>query len=213
MNCLKKVIIPSVFFCIQDHWTSGSCTAWNCRCFLGLVVLKKAKTGHCFHFPFCLGPGSTICYDPAGKARYLAVCQAYGVVPISYFLRHMKDSELILNHRGLNPKVIGPATSGLAFNSASMNLTAFEHSLFPLSFFSICVALGNIISFTELFVGILKEHYGTDTTPLQEYVGAWLNFTFKTKNVQGVLWRKTSYRHLKTIQLLVAKHKQAIWST
>lgn len=85
---------------------SCSCTARHYRCFLGLVVLQKAKDDHCFHFSLCLGLDSTICYDPAGKARYLAICQAYGVVPISYFLRHMKDSELTLNHRGLNPKVI-----------------------------------------------------------------------------------------------------------
>ncbi|KAL8180583.1 UNVERIFIED_CONTAM: hypothetical protein K2H54_029122 [Gekko kuhli] len=48
-------------------------------------------------------------YDPTGKAKYLEICQAHGVTPASYFMRHMKDSELSLMHHGLGPKPRGCA--------------------------------------------------------------------------------------------------------
>lgn len=44
-------------------------------------------------------------YDLTGEARYRAACESLGVVPASYFLRHMHQSELNMTHYGLGPQV------------------------------------------------------------------------------------------------------------
>ncbi|KAK7933844.1 hypothetical protein WMY93_004740 [Mugilogobius chulae] len=43
-------------------------------------------------------------YDPTGRQSYLEACEKLGVVPASYFLRHMREIELSMEHRGLGPK-------------------------------------------------------------------------------------------------------------
>ncbi|XP_066545746.1 leucine-rich repeat-containing protein 74B isoform X2 [Amia ocellicauda] len=43
-------------------------------------------------------------YDPTGQTRYKAACKMFGVVPVSYFLRHLHDTELIMMHHGLGPQ-------------------------------------------------------------------------------------------------------------
>lgn len=40
-------------------------------------------------------------FDLTGRALYLTVCKTYGVIPVSYFMRHMQDAELNLSHHGL----------------------------------------------------------------------------------------------------------------
>ncbi|KAH3856608.1 hypothetical protein DPMN_099200 [Dreissena polymorpha] len=40
-------------------------------------------------------------FDVTGRATYLNACRALGVVPVSYFLRHMTDRRLSLAHHGL----------------------------------------------------------------------------------------------------------------
>ena len=42
-------------------------------------------------------------YDTTGKTTYKEACKQYGVIPVSYFLRHMQDTELIMRHHGLGP--------------------------------------------------------------------------------------------------------------
>ena len=44
--------------------------------------------------------------DPTGQASYLEACEILRVVPASYFLRHLRDSELSMMHRGLGPLVL-----------------------------------------------------------------------------------------------------------
>lgn len=39
-----------------------------------------------------------------GRATYLSVCQKFGLIPVSYFLRHMTDQHLSLAHHGLGAK-------------------------------------------------------------------------------------------------------------
>ena len=45
-------------------------------------------------------------YDPSGQTRYMEACETLQVVPASYFLRHVKDAELNMMHRGLGPQVL-----------------------------------------------------------------------------------------------------------
>lgn len=40
-------------------------------------------------------------YDTTGKASYVIACKKYDVTPVSYFMRHMQDSELVMKHHGL----------------------------------------------------------------------------------------------------------------
>lgn len=61
---------------------------------LGFLGLKL----QCFAFIFLDEKGD---YDGTGEALYLNVCRNLGVVPVSYFLRHMQDSRLCLAHHGL----------------------------------------------------------------------------------------------------------------
>ncbi|XP_039253533.1 uncharacterized protein LOC120330708 isoform X1 [Styela clava] len=42
-------------------------------------------------------------YDTTGKTTYKEACKQFGVIPVSYFLRHMQDTELIMRHHGLGP--------------------------------------------------------------------------------------------------------------
>ncbi|KAJ7309589.1 hypothetical protein JRQ81_007641 [Phrynocephalus forsythii] len=68
-------------------------------------------------------------YDPAGKAKYLDTCQTYGVVPISYFVRHMKDSELTLTHHGLSPKAAKAVALSLTNNTSVAKLNLSDNGL------------------------------------------------------------------------------------
>ncbi|KAJ8308890.1 hypothetical protein KUTeg_013764 [Tegillarca granosa] len=40
-------------------------------------------------------------FDLSGRNLYLSMCKTFGVVPASYFLRHMKNPVLNLRHHGL----------------------------------------------------------------------------------------------------------------
>lgn len=45
-------------------------------------------------------------HDPTGGASYMEACEKLQVVPATYFLQHMHDSELSMVHRGLGPQVL-----------------------------------------------------------------------------------------------------------
>ncbi|GFR97362.1 leucine-rich repeat-containing 74A [Elysia marginata] len=41
--------------------------------------------------------------DFTGEKTYLAACEYKGVTPVTYFIRHIEDSEVVLRFRGLGP--------------------------------------------------------------------------------------------------------------
>lgn len=45
-------------------------------------------------------------YDPTGQTSYMEACEMLQVVPVSYFLQHMQNSELAMMHQGLGPQVL-----------------------------------------------------------------------------------------------------------
>lgn len=45
----------------------------------------------------------TFYHDTTGKSNYLKICQQYGIVPISYFVRHIVDNEITMRYHGLSP--------------------------------------------------------------------------------------------------------------
>lgn len=42
-------------------------------------------------------------YDATGRTTYKEACRLNGVIPVSYFLRHIADTELVMKHHGLGP--------------------------------------------------------------------------------------------------------------
>ena len=45
-------------------------------------------------------------HDPSGRAQYDKICERMGIVPVSYFMRHILDTEITMRWHGLGP---GPA--------------------------------------------------------------------------------------------------------
>ncbi|XP_074148560.1 leucine-rich repeat-containing protein 74B isoform X2 [Sminthopsis crassicaudata] len=68
-------------------------------------------------------------FDLTGRSQYLAACEAYGVVPISYFLHHMHDSELTLMHRGLGPQGAQALALALMNNTSIVKLNLSDNWL------------------------------------------------------------------------------------
>ncbi|XP_069614731.1 leucine-rich repeat-containing protein 74B isoform X1 [Ranitomeya imitator] len=68
-------------------------------------------------------------YDPSGKARYLSACQLFGVVPVSFFIRHMGDSELIMRHHGLGAQGTKAIALSLVTNTSIVNLNLSDNCL------------------------------------------------------------------------------------
>ncbi|XP_060069058.1 leucine-rich repeat-containing protein 74B-like [Ylistrum balloti] len=42
-------------------------------------------------------------HDTSGRSNYRKICAQFGVVPISYFVRHIMDQELVMRYHGLGP--------------------------------------------------------------------------------------------------------------
>ena len=45
-------------------------------------------------------------HDPSGRAQYDKICERMGIVPVSYFMRHILDNEITMRWHGLGA---GPA--------------------------------------------------------------------------------------------------------
>lgn len=74
-------------------------------------------------------------FDVTGRNQYLSVCRTLGVVPSSYFLRHMQDSVLSLRHHGIGslgakaisfPLMVGPIRLVWLINSIGTSFGLFR---------------------------------------------------------------------------------------
>ncbi|XP_018596019.1 leucine-rich repeat-containing protein 74B [Scleropages formosus] len=61
-------------------------------------------------------------YDPSGQECYKSACKGFGVVPVSYFLRHMHASELTMMHHGLGPQGTRALAVPLVTNTSILKL-------------------------------------------------------------------------------------------
>ncbi len=52
-------------------------------------------------------------YDVTPRVVYLEACRKLGVVPASYFLRHLTDGALDMSHHGLGPDGVKPIAISL----------------------------------------------------------------------------------------------------
>uniref|UniRef100_A0A8C5LNE5 Uncharacterized protein n=1 Tax=Leptobrachium leishanense TaxID=445787 RepID=A0A8C5LNE5_9ANUR len=68
-------------------------------------------------------------YDPTGKAKYLSACQFFGVVPVSYYLRHIQDSDLVMRHRGLGLPAVKALALSLVTNTSIVRLDLSDNWL------------------------------------------------------------------------------------
>nr|XP_005990309.1 PREDICTED: leucine-rich repeat-containing protein 74B isoform X2 [Latimeria chalumnae] len=67
--------------------------------------------------------------DATGRTSYLGACKKYGVVPISFFLRHMLDCELVMEHHGLGPKGAKALSVPLVSNTSILKLNLRDNWL------------------------------------------------------------------------------------
>ncbi|XP_046364134.2 leucine-rich repeat-containing protein 74B-like [Haliotis rufescens] len=61
-------------------------------------------------------------FDMTGRNRYINACKSHGIVPASYFLRHMQDEELNMQHHGLGAVGVKVMSFPLQINTSVVNL-------------------------------------------------------------------------------------------
>ncbi|RXM93767.1 Leucine-rich repeat-containing protein 74B [Acipenser ruthenus] len=83
------------------------------------------------HFPIAI-PTASDAKQPrysTVKTLYEEACKIFGVVPASYFLRHMHDQELNLMHHGLGPQGAKALSVPLVTNTSVLNLNLSDNWL------------------------------------------------------------------------------------
>ncbi|XP_033628427.1 leucine-rich repeat-containing protein 74B-like isoform X1 [Asterias rubens] len=68
-------------------------------------------------------------YDSSGKSTYKEACRLNGVIPVSYFLRHISDTELIMKHHGLGPAGAKAIAISLVTNTTICKLNLSDNWL------------------------------------------------------------------------------------
>lgn len=68
-------------------------------------------------------------YDTTGKTTYKEACKQCGVIPVSYFLRHMQDTELVMKHHGLGPAGAKAIAVSLISNTRILKLDLSDNWL------------------------------------------------------------------------------------
>ena len=64
----------------------------------------------------------SLSFDPSGEKVYFETCKELGVVPVSYFVRHMRDTELRMKHHGLGPNGVRALAVPLVANTSVTTL-------------------------------------------------------------------------------------------
>ncbi|XP_070572945.1 leucine-rich repeat-containing protein 74B-like isoform X2 [Ptychodera flava] len=68
-------------------------------------------------------------YDASGRTTYKEACKMNGVVPVSYFLRHITDAELTMMHHGLGPAGAKAIAITLVANTTILKLNLSDNWL------------------------------------------------------------------------------------
>ncbi|XP_078480982.1 uncharacterized protein LOC100187037 isoform X1 [Ciona intestinalis] len=68
-------------------------------------------------------------YDTTGKTTYKVACKQFGVIPVSYFLRHMQDQDLVMRHHGLGPAGAKAIAVSLVSNTRILKLDLSDNWL------------------------------------------------------------------------------------
>ncbi|XP_074643963.1 uncharacterized protein LOC141900812 isoform X3 [Tubulanus polymorphus] len=70
-------------------------------------------------------------YDHTGRSAYVDACKKVGVIPASYFLRHMHDVTLEMKHHGLGAAGIKPICVSLVSNTNVQTMNLSDNWLGP----------------------------------------------------------------------------------
>ena len=78
-----------------------------------MSLLEKCSELHCVlngRF-YCIKIETDVCsplvavddYDPTGTLDYINECNQLGVIPVSYFMRHITNRDFVMKNHGLGP--------------------------------------------------------------------------------------------------------------
>ncbi|XP_013406253.1 leucine-rich repeat-containing protein 74B-like [Lingula anatina] len=70
-------------------------------------------------------------YDVSGRYVYLETCKELGVVPVSYFMRHMHEPDMVMKHHGLGEAGAKAMAVPLVTNTSIVVLDLEDNSLGP----------------------------------------------------------------------------------
>ncbi|XP_069136436.1 leucine-rich repeat-containing protein 74B-like isoform X4 [Argopecten irradians] len=108
----------------------------------------------------------TTTYDRTGRTAYIEGCKKMGVVPASYFLRHMHDQNLSMKHHGLGSMGMKPIAMSLMTNTQIVKLDLSDNWLGHHGGLAVCEMLKEncFITFLDLsdnkFGAHMAEHLG-----------------------------------------------------
>lgn len=68
-------------------------------------------------------------YDPTGRTLYTRACQKLGIVPVSYFVRHMTEQAVVMSHHGLGPLGIRAMALALLYNTKVTTLNIRDNGI------------------------------------------------------------------------------------
>ncbi|XP_053374994.1 leucine-rich repeat-containing protein 74B-like isoform X4 [Mercenaria mercenaria] len=102
-------------------------------------------------------------YDHTGKTAYIDTCKKLGVVPASYFLRHMQDRHLNMRHHGLGPAGMRALAESLSSNTSVLELDLSDNWLGAQGGLAVCEMLKDNCFITEL--NLSDNRLGTGCAP------------------------------------------------
>ncbi|XP_010903909.2 leucine-rich repeat-containing protein 74A isoform X3 [Esox lucius] len=99
-------------------------------------------------------------YDSTGQTWYVEACRMFNVVPVSYFLRHMQDTELAMMHHGLGPQGTKALAVPLVTNTSLLKLNLRDNWMEGMGGAAMAEMLKENCYITELDLGEnrLGEH-------------------------------------------------------
>ncbi|XP_061162221.1 leucine-rich repeat-containing protein 74B-like isoform X3 [Saccostrea echinata] len=93
---------------------------------------------------------TTTAYDPTGRTAYIEGCKKAGVVPASYFLRHMNDPHLSMKHHGLGSQGMRAIAMSLVSNTSVLTLDLSDNWLGQHGGHAVCEMLRDNCFITHL---------------------------------------------------------------
>ncbi|XP_048237096.1 leucine-rich repeat-containing protein 74B-like isoform X1 [Haliotis rufescens] len=96
------------------------------------------------------GEESSTSYDHTGKTAYIECCKRLGIIPASYFLRHMQEKELVMKHHGLGAQGMKAIAMALVSNTTVLNVNLRDNWLGSTGGFAICDMLKENCFITEI---------------------------------------------------------------
>ncbi|XP_021370372.1 leucine-rich repeat-containing protein 74A-like isoform X2 [Mizuhopecten yessoensis] len=112
----------------------------------------------------------TTSYDRTGRTAYIEGCKKMGVVPASYFLRHMHDTNLSMKHHGLGSMGMKPIAMSLMTNTQIVKLDLSDNWLGHHGGLAVCEMLKENCFIT--FLDLSDNKFGTR---MAEHLGKILN--------------------------------------